>query len=381
MAPSPNGNGTQGQIEARGLTAAAREPVTVSRPVNKHKRRILPSKLAMVDPHESDRRLSLFSPARHSPDGQLILPGFGVSEHPSQPALPLAWYDLGELPQATNQSAPLALRILVEGCAAVRMADRALSEPIALSVTLREFLSWLYPGHRPPRPAEYWPRLVAAAEALASNAARFPWDDPVTGRGGMRSVVTLRDIPRGPGALDDLITVIVDLPPGSGPGPILPESLRSWGIKSAPAYRLLLNLAFTWHEPGRTHAPVGKGRARQWKRSYDPSRYPLLGDAEAVGLAYPTSTTRDRRVLANRTRGIIKRLDAANELQVVEADPHNFRLLPPNAPATVPVKSTKRKPPGLVEGEEAKRAHKPKPPTVAEMEQLDLDRMRDEYGL
>ena len=51
---------------------------------------------------------------------------------------------------------------------------------------------------------------------------------------------------------------IVDLPPGSGNGPLIDNSIRRWGVKSAPAYRLLLNLAYAWYEPGRTHFPAGR---------------------------------------------------------------------------------------------------------------------------
>ena len=147
----------------------------------------------------------------------------------------------------------------------------------------------------------------------------------MTGRGGQRTVVTLRDIPRGPGALDDDVTVVVHLPPGSGPRADPADGPAQLGARSAPAYRLLLNLAFLWHVPGRTHAPVGNGRARRWRRSYDPSRYFVIDDDEAVRLTYPASVKRNRREFAARARDIIKRLEAASELQVIEADPGSRR--------------------------------------------------------
>ena len=59
--------------------------------------RILPSRLAMVDP--TDRRAGrLFTPAAHAVErggGQLKLPGFGLERTRITPALPLALYDLG----------------------------------------------------------------------------------------------------------------------------------------------------------------------------------------------------------------------------------------------------------------------------------------------
>ena len=75
-------------------------------------------------------------------------------------------------------------------------------------------LDRLYPGPRKPRPNEYWPRLMRAVEALDTMDARIPWHDPETGRSGLRRVVSVGDIPRGPGALDDVVRMVVDLPPG-----------------------------------------------------------------------------------------------------------------------------------------------------------------------
>ena len=56
---------------------------------------------------------------------------------------------------------------------------------------------------------------MRAAEGLDAMDARVPWVDPETGRGGLRRVVSVGDIPRGPDALDDFVRVVVDLPPGS----------------------------------------------------------------------------------------------------------------------------------------------------------------------
>ena len=80
--------------------------------------------------------------------------------------------------------------------------------------------------------------LTCSPEALDSMDARIPWQDPNTGRGGLRRVVSVGDIPRGPDALDDVVRMVVDLPPGSGPGPLVTPTLGVRGAaKSAPAYR------------------------------------------------------------------------------------------------------------------------------------------------
>ena len=84
--------------------------------------------------------------------------------------------------------------------------------------------------------------------------ARIPWLDPDTGRGGTRRVVSAGDIPRGPDALDDAVRMVVHLPPGSGPGPLVTPTLGAWGAKSAPAYTALLNLHYRWFDVGVTRA-------------------------------------------------------------------------------------------------------------------------------
>ena len=167
-------------------------------------------------------------------------------------------------PPSRGPAAPLPLRLFVEAVLAVPMDSRTSHTPVSMRVTLREMLAWPYPNPRKPRPNEYWPRLLAAFEALESPAARIPWYALETGQGGLRRIVNISDIPRGPGNMDDLTSIIVDLPPGSGNGPQVSDNLRYWGVKSAAGYRALLNLAYRWFEPGRTHSPVGQGRRRRW---------------------------------------------------------------------------------------------------------------------
>ena len=209
-------------------------PTPVDGKANLRPDRILSAKLAMVDPSHK-RTGRLFSPAAHR-RGQLVMPGF---DHENEgPARPLALYQLGEdNPQrGGGPAAPLALRLFVEAVLAAPYDERNAGQPIALQVTLRDLLDRLYPGPRRPKPNEYWPRLMSAVEALDSMDARIPWHDPETGRGGLRRIVSVGDIPRGPGALDDVVRMIVDLPPGSGPGPKWSPTLGAWGgeVRSGP---------------------------------------------------------------------------------------------------------------------------------------------------
>ena len=298
------------------------------RPVEPNRRltdRVIPARLAMA--HTSNNPRLLFSPAAHAeygPDGkQLVMPGFANADTPS-PALPLALYDLGAGPTISpGRGAPLALRMFVESVLSVPMQEREKGQPVAMSVSLREFLKWLYPT-RTPSPAEYWPRLMAAVEALDSWDARVPLYDPQTKRNELRRVVSVGGIPRGPGALDESVRIIVDLPPGSGNGPQVSNNLRLWGVKSAPAYRLLINLAYQWHNPGVTKIPVGKGKARRWVQVDDPERYPTITDADLVFLTFPTMSSRSERRKPGEAWGYVRQLEKAGELRIV-----NEKILPP----------------------------------------------------
>ena len=317
----------------------------------REKGRILPAKLAQVAP--GDRRAGkLFATAAHiardieagqlsfagfqqmgtsaqntslnTSDQQSILPGFQDPETIG-PCLPLALYDLGDAPSTSRgPAAPLALRLFVESVLAVPMESRDIESPVAMTVTLRQMLEWLYPGKRKPRPNEYWPRLMAAFDALESPAARVPLYNPETRQGEMRRIVSISGIPRGPSQLDDWIRIIVDLPAGSGNGPQVSDNLRHWGVQSAAAYRALLNLAYQWFEPGRTHFPVGRGKRRFWAQVNDAKRYPALTDDELIALCFPTSQHSQHWRLKQKGLAVIRQLEKAGELRIVDG-----HILPP----------------------------------------------------
>ena len=336
------------------IYSAWRDRPKVVEPNTRISGRIIPSKLAQVAP--GDRQAGkLFAYAAHvahvAPESgaapvqmgfsglpqpeanrqQFVLPGFKESTTIG-PCLPLALYDLGDAPATSRgPAAPLPLRLFVEAVLAVPMDSRDTHTPVAMRITLRQMLEWLYPSPRKPRPNEYWPRMMAAFEALESPEARIPWYDPETGHGGMRRIVNISDIPRGPAKLEDLISVIVDLPPGSGNGPQVSDNLRQWGIKSAAGYRALLNLAYRWFEPGRTHFPIGKGRRRYWAQTNDPDRYPCFTDGELITLCFPTSSRSARRNLVSDARKVIRQLEQSGELRVVEAKGSTMKILPPLA--------------------------------------------------
>ena len=293
--------------------------------------RIFPAKLAMA-PRTDRRAGNLFSHAAHvgEREGELVLPGFQTER--AAPALPLQLYDLG-LGAAHSEKttgAPLALRMFVESILAISQEDRRGDGPVAISIALRDLLDRLYPGPRRPKPREYWPRLMKASETLDSTEARIPWYDPETGRRGLRRVVSVGDIPRGPGALDDLVRIVVDLPPGSENGPQVSDNLGLWGLRHRREYRTLLNLPYWWHIPGLTVHPVGRradGKGRHWQRATDPDRYPAMSDDELVDIVFPTSGRARVSNLVGEARQVLKNLERAGELRIIED-----KVLPPLNP-------------------------------------------------
>lgn len=292
--------------------------------------RILPGRLAMIDdPAASPAFRTLFSPALRAggPDRQLRLPGFDRAQ--AGPVLPLELYDLGAGNEAERRgrAAPLALRIWIESILAVHYEDRGHSDmrPIDIAMTFREFLDRIYPGGRKPRPHEYYPRLRRAAEALASDAARIPWQDPDNPKiGGFRTIVSIPDIPA---SLDSPFRVRVNLPPGAVDGPAMPASLPYWGVRSAAGYRALIGLGFRWHQPGRTRHPVRGGK--HWIYSNDPADYDRITDDELLSLCFPTSTKKHRGSMLRDARQTLKTLIDAGEARMIDG-----RILPPAAGKT-----------------------------------------------
>ena len=321
-------NAKKNQVAARDKTPVSRRRAyAVQVQANPRRDRTLPSRLGMAERSDS-RAGRLFTPAQHVADGgQMVLPGFGVHVALPTPALPLGLYDLGvgDAVERRGRGAPLALRLWIEAVLSVPLDVRRLNELVVMEVTLRELLARLYPGRRP-SPAEYWPRLQAAVEALESPQARIPFEDPVTGEGGLQRVVLVSRIPRGPGALGDKVRLIVDLPPGAHEGPIVSPNLAWWGVKAAAPYRALIGLAFRWWNPGITRYPVRRGQ--HWVQRQNMAAYgdPLTDD-EAIALCFPTSVRAQRRNLVYEARRVLKTLVDAGEARLIKG-----RLLPPEPP-------------------------------------------------
>lgn len=301
------------------------EPPVVA--ANDRDDRILPTKLAMVSGEaavrdENRAQGRLFAPAYHLSESavgdQQVLPGFEIPDT-TGPCLPLALYDLGVGKNQKNiRAAPLALRIFIESCLAVPLNDRG--GRVRLMLPFRDFLDRLWP-HELPRPAYRYQLLEQAVVALDSKDARIPWEG-TDGEGGLWRVVSIVNLPRGPDHLNDELLIDVELPPGSGPGPVVSPRLHEY-FNSATAYRALLNLPYRWFDPGRTRTKVGK---RYWVQSNDPERYPGMTEREVMAICYPTATVKghSRREYVRRAKRVLERLAAAGELRIERG-----RIMPP----------------------------------------------------
>ena len=294
--------------------------------------RILPMRMAHVGTKHR-RAGRLFTPAAYgSPpnsDGRQMMLPFSETELGSMrgPALPLILYRLGEDPPYGG-FAPVPLRLWVEAVRSVPYLDRGRS--VRMETTLRQLMSDLWPGTHL-RPREYLPKLERAAQALDSWEARIAWNDPDSGRGGLRRVVSVADFPRGETYLDDLFSLIVDLPPGAKEGPALPAALNAWGAYSALAYVGLINLHLRWHDPGVLRVPVGRGRRQHWVQVQRASRYADLSDDDLLDIFYPVVDARPvrRNALAN-IRRTIAALKQAGGLRG-----EGRKLLPPRSEASL----------------------------------------------
>ena len=158
-------------------------------------------------------------------------------------------------------------------------------------ISLREFLSWI--GIDNPdalrRQSRYLDQVRRAIEAL--DKAWIPIYNPITNEHRIERVVLVQGLPTSRGALEKSVTIYISqLPPGSENGPLIPPTLRTWGKRSAGAYRLLLNLCYNWFRPGVTRRPASQpGRKEFWYQSQNPDDYEPMTPSEVLRMAFPNS--------------------------------------------------------------------------------------------
>ena len=288
-------------------------------------------RIAMRESGARTDRLYL-PPAHIELDGtgnQTVFPGFGEGNRTGRiPVLPIELYDLGVkagVRRGGRGAAPIPARMLVKLAAAPSASVRHGERFVTYSITLRDLRDALYPPEyldgRPRQPysvRRVWPYVHNAIRVI-NQEARIPILDPKTGYGHFHHLVRINEN-FGRIDLDMPIGIVLDIPPEVEGGVQLPKRLDQWGAESAPAYRALIGLSFLWHEPGRTHAPLG-GR---WLRKTGPDPYAPLDDDDVIALAYPSSVKTNRRELARRAWGAMENLEEHGELRIEDR-----RILPP----------------------------------------------------
>ena len=298
-------------------------------------------RIAMRESGAQADRLYL-APARMNAEGdgmQSVLPGFEDGQVSGRiPMLPINLYDLGVSAGEARGgagAAPIPARMLVKLAAAPSVLVRHSNRFVTYQITLRDLRDALYPPERlngskrrSPTVSQMWPRIRAAIRVINQDG-RIPILDPNTGYGYFHHLVRINEN-FGRIDLDMPIGVVLDIPPQVTGGVSLPIRLDQWGAESAPAYRALLGLSFLWHEPGRTHAPKGG----KWLRKRGLEPYEPLTDADAIDLAYPSSTHANHRLLALRAWSALEKLEEHGELRI-----ENRRILPPEDEPLPPIQS------------------------------------------
>lgn len=211
---------------------------------------------------------------RNSLPGQLpLLP---APEGPRVPILELSdWRGVPTM--ARGRGAPLDLRLAVGACILTPYAARAARGRLA--VTVRELRDFLFPNGWERR--RDWPRI---RDALF-RARDYVLPD---GRGNWLPFALRRE-PGEDAALDDLILIDVELPPGSSHGPVIDRrDLAQLGVVSAPRFRAYIAAHSVAWRPGVTRRPHPRNRNFHiW--SSDPSNYPVLTTEDRDRLAYGAS--------------------------------------------------------------------------------------------
>ena len=276
---------------------------------------------------------------------QLCL-GFEQPE-PDVPVLPLVAFDRhGGVSMTSGSGAAHAIRLYVEALLAVPPDRRNEEYPIPLRAKLRDVVAGLWP--RGWQRGRDWPRLLAGLDEL--RRLGFEWEHG--GTGGVWFAVTVRSVPREDAALDDLMQFDVQLPPGSGPGPLVArEHLRLLGLDSAPAYRLYLSLCWLWDRSGTvrgrliaTALPKRRGKPVEPIKVGDhlvnPAvlyRYPALTPDHLAVMSYaPADLAKEgsstRQTQRQRAREALDRIAAQTGAMVVPspgAAPSSVQVFPP----------------------------------------------------
>ena len=273
--------------------------------------------------------------------------GFEQPEPDRVPVLPLVAFDRrGGVSMTSGAGAAHAIRLYVEALLALPPDRRSDGSPIPLRAKLRDVVAGLWP--RGWQRGRDWPRLLAGLDELRRLGVE--WEHG--GTGGVWFAVTVRSMPREDAQLDDLVLFEVQLPPGSGAGPMVSrQHLRLLGLDSAPAYRLYLSLCWLWDHYGTVRGRlIGADPPQRRGKLVEPikvgdhlvnpaalHRYPALTPDHLAVMSYaPADLGREgsstRRTQRQRARGALDRIAVQTGAGVVPspgAAPGSVQVFPP----------------------------------------------------
>ena len=293
--------------------------------------RIFPAKLAMAP--RTDRRVGrVFSHAAHvgEREGELVLPGFQTDR--TAPALPLQLYDLG-LGAAHSEKttgAPLALRMFVESLLAISQEDRRGDGPVAISIALRDSPGQALPGASraqaqrvlaAPHESSQGPGQHGSADSLARPGDGARWTQ--TGGVGGRHPARAGGVGRSGAYRGGSAARLPERAAGVGqPRPVGTEAPEGVPRTVEPGF-----LVAQSRSNRASRGPAADGKGRHWQQPAAAAYYPTMSDAELVDIVFPTSRRTRVGNLVGEARQVLKNLERAGELRVLED-----KVLPPLNP-------------------------------------------------
>ena len=159
------------------------------------------------------------------------------------PVLPLRLYELANSGRKEpGRGAPKPQRLFFEALLSVGRLDRVPGKTAVLRVKLQDLAAWLWPkGWNRSRDL---PKLIRALIEL--HNMRVSWQR------SQWALVLVLALPNNRTALHDDVVLRVEHLPGSERGALIDrEALRHLGQVSAPAWRILLRLAYLWDEANK----------------------------------------------------------------------------------------------------------------------------------
>ena len=191
------------------------------------------------------------------------------------------------------RAASLPIRFTVEAHLGLPRAAYRREIDSTLFWTLREIRERLYPAGPYPKTATLIQSLRVISETWNTWPAFEDWVGPRTGAFGRMVTIDLSEL-EGTGLMLDVVVPVHvrPIPERLGPLVSLPRGLSAWGVRSAPAYNLLL----------MTAGPLWSGE-------------PVLV-SDVARLAHPASESVNRSQLKARALRALARLVAAGLLKV-----------------------------------------------------------------